>query len=104
MTLQCTASLPLLKVIHTGGKLDLRLGVTHCGSCDTTGLVAAMHRGPGIAAASLLAPETLSSPGLSSSSHTAIPGTAGTEAGFVSAYPEAASLLQQGVLRRWESL
>lgn len=62
MTLQCTASLPLLKVIHTGGKLDLRLGVTHCGSCDTTGLVAAMHRGPCIAAASLLAPETLSSP------------------------------------------
>lgn len=40
-TLQCPASLLLLKVIRAGGKLDLWLGVTLCGSCDATGLVAA---------------------------------------------------------------
>lgn len=40
VTLQCSASLLLLKVIHAGGKLDLWLGVTHCGSSNATGLVA----------------------------------------------------------------
>lgn len=43
--------------------------------------------GTDIAVALLLAPEPLSSPGLPSSAHSATPGSAGTEAGFVSASP-----------------
>lgn len=43
--------------------------------------------GTDIAVALLLAPEPLSSPGLPSSAHSATPGPAGTEAGFVSASP-----------------